>query len=148
MLEVTVMIVSGEVRLWILSSNHWSSTHQQSVTVSTPQFGATLTHFIHCCDETFRLLWWQHREYSEENDWIVITMKLLHLLLLCVLCSSARRRSKKNNERASLLGLTKQYSTFELPYKFSPNLIKIGKNYKYLIFLDWPCQCFNEQEMT
>ena len=51
------------------------------------------------------------------------------LLLLLSLTSNNAKKSKskkKNDERASLLGLTDEYSTFELPFKYSPNLIKIG----------------------
>ena len=50
---------------------------------------------------------------------------LTHLMLLSSFIASAKK--SKKNERASLLGLTDDYSTFELPYKYSPNLIKIGE---------------------
>ena len=53
------------------------------------------------------------------------------LLLSSFLSNNAAKKSKwksrKKNERASLLGLTEEYSTFELPFKYSPNLIKIGE---------------------
>ena len=52
---------------------------------------------------------------------------LYFLILLSTLTSfDAKKSKKKNDERASLLGLTDEYSTFELPFKYSPNLIKIG----------------------
>ena len=56
-------------------------------------------------------------------------MRLLHwLFVFSIISSNAKKsRSRKKSERANLLGLTDDYSTFELPYKFSPNLIKIGK---------------------
>ena len=47
------------------------------------------------------------------------------LMLLSTFLASAKK--SKKNERASLLGLTDEYSTFELPFKYSPNLIKIGE---------------------
>ena len=46
-------------------------------------------------------------------------------MLLSTFLASAKK--SKKNERASLLGLTDEYSTFELPFKYSPNLIKIGE---------------------
>ena len=53
---------------------------------------------------------------------------LLHLVILTTFISHAKKpKRNQKNERASLLGLTDEYSTFELPFKYSPNLIKIGK---------------------
>ena len=53
---------------------------------------------------------------------------LLHLVILTTFISHAKKpKRNQKNERASLLGLTDDYSTFELPFKYSPNLIKIGK---------------------
>ena len=57
---------------------------------------------------------------------------LPQLLLVSTFLASAKK--SKKNERASLLGLTDDYSTFELPYKYSPNLIKIGEFYSTLRF--------------
>jgi len=52
---------------------------------------------------------------------------LLHLVILTTFISHAKKpKRNQKNERASLLGLTNDYSTFELPFKYSPNLIKIG----------------------
>ena len=73
-------------------------------------------------------------ECFEAIVWIVfakMNVLFLQLLLLSSFLSTnvakkSKSKSRKKNERASLLGLTDEYSTFELPFKYSPNLIKIG----------------------
>jgi len=57
---------------------------------------------------------------------LFLQLLLLSSFLSTNVAKKSKSKSRKKNERASLLGLTDEYSTFELPFKYSPNLIKIG----------------------
>ena len=74
---------------------------------------------------------------------------LLHLVILTTFISHAKKpKRNQKNERASLLGLTDDYSTFELPFKYSPNLIKIGKIKLSvtLLLAAGCCFCWSQQQ--
>ena len=102
-------------------------------------------------------------ECFEAIVWIVfakMNVLFLQLLLLSSFLSTnvakkSKSKSRKKNERASLLGLTDEYSTFELPFKYSPNLIKIGntkyefyKTFNIFIFKKaFPCQNCSESNL-
>ena len=56
------------------------------------------------------------------------------LLVLAWLPATPARRHRKAQARSSLLGLTKNYSTFDLPFRKQPNLINIGKSICFRFF--------------
>ena len=72
---------------------------------------------------------------------------IIHLVILTTFISHAKKpKRNQKNERASLLGLTDEYSTFELPFKYSPNLIKIGKIKTHRNTAAGCCFCWSQQQ--
>ena len=55
-----------------------------------------------------------------------LTLLLLLLQVLGVPCEPVHQGMDCNEDRPATLWLTKDYSTFDLPFRSKPNLIKIG----------------------
>ena len=72
-------------------------------------------------------------EWSDSEIWIMfvscshfLTLLLLLLQVLGVPCEPVHQGMDCNEDRPATLCLTKDYSTFDLPFRSKPNLIKIG----------------------
>ena len=64
---------------------------------------------------------------------MMIVMHLISIILLLlevpgVPCEPVHQGIECNGDRPSTLCLTKDYSTFDLPFRTQANLIKIGKS--------------------
>ena len=55
-------------------------------------------------------------------------LPVLLLQVLGVLCEPVHQGMECDGDKSGTLCLTKDYSTFDLPFRAKPNLIKIGKN--------------------